>query len=62
MVVAVVVVPLLDGRLLLEGPGGATRTAELRAHQPYTRPAGVEHNVVNANDYEFAFLEVELLR
>jgi len=57
-----VVVPLLDGRLLLEEPGGSSRTAELKAHQPYTRLAGVEHNVVNANAYEFAFLEVELLR
>jgi beta-alanine degradation protein BauB len=57
-----VVVPLLDGKLLLEEPGGASRIAELRAHQPYARLAGVEHNVVNANEYEFAFLEIELLR
>ncbi|MBS0393984.1 MAG: cupin domain-containing protein [Proteobacteria bacterium] len=57
-----VVVPLLDGRLRLEEPGGATRLAELTAHEPYTRLAGVEHNVINANDYEFAFLEIELLR
>ena len=56
-----VVVPLLDGRLLLEEPGGGSRIAELRAHAPYTRRAGVEHNVVNANDYEYAFLEIELL-
>jgi len=56
-----VVVPLADGELLLEEPGGQTRKAQLRAHQPYTRLAGVEHNVVNANSYEFAFLEVELL-
>lgn len=57
-----VVVPMLDGDLLLEEPGGSSRTAALRAHEPYARPAGVEHNVVNANAYEFAFLEVELLR
>ena len=57
-----VVVPLLDGKLLLEEPGGASRIAELRAHIPYARRAGVEHNVVNANDFEFAFLEIELLR
>jgi quercetin dioxygenase-like cupin family protein len=57
-----VVVPLLDGKLLLEEPGGSSRIAELRAHQPYARLAGVEHNVVNANEYEFAFLEIELLR
>jgi len=57
-----VVVPLRDGKLLLEEPGGTSRVAELRAHIPYARRAGVEHNVVNANDFEFAFLEVELLR
>jgi quercetin dioxygenase-like cupin family protein len=57
-----VVVPLLDGKLLLEEPGGSSRIAVLRAHQPYARRAGVEHNVVNASDCEFAFLEIELLR
>jgi quercetin dioxygenase-like cupin family protein len=57
-----VVVPLADGRLLLEEPGGASRFAQLHAHEPYARSAGVEHNVVNANDFEFAFLEIELLR
>ena len=57
-----VVVPLQDGKLLLEEPGGASRVAELRAHIPYARRAGVEHNVVNANDFEFAFLEIESLR
>jgi hypothetical protein len=36
--------------------------AELRTHQPYAREAGVEHNVINANAFEFGFLEIELLR
>ena len=57
-----VIVPLLDGKLLLEQPGGTSRIADLLAHQPYTRLAGVEHNVINANSFEFAFLEIELLR
>jgi beta-alanine degradation protein BauB len=57
-----VVVPLLDGQLLLEQPDGTSRVAELRTHQPYARNAGVEHNVINTNAYEFAFLEIELLR
>lgn len=57
-----VVVPLLDGKLLLEEPGGTSRVAELLTHRPYARAAGVEHNVVNANAFEFAFLEIELLR
>jgi quercetin dioxygenase-like cupin family protein len=57
-----VVVPLLDGKLQLEEPGGTSRVAELHTHQPYTRLAGVEHNVINANSFEYAFLEVEHLR
>jgi len=57
-----VVVPLTDGRLLLEEPGGGTRYAELKAGIPYTRKAGVEHNVVNAGDAELRFLEVEILK
>lgn len=57
-----VVVPLLDGKLRLEEPGGTSRVAELRTHQPYARHAGVEHNVINANEFEYAFLEIELLR
>jgi quercetin dioxygenase-like cupin family protein len=54
-----VVVPQTDGRLLLETKEG-DRHAELRVGQPYFRNAGVEHNVVNANAYEFVFIEVEL--
>jgi quercetin dioxygenase-like cupin family protein len=54
-----VVVPLYDGRLRLVEPKG-TREVSLRAGVSYTRPAGVEHEVINANDFEFAFVEVEL--
>jgi quercetin dioxygenase-like cupin family protein len=56
-----VIVPLTDGRLLLEEPNGA-RYADLKAGIPYARNAGVEHNVVNAGDRELRFLEVEILR
>jgi beta-alanine degradation protein BauB len=55
-----VVVPIVDGKLrLLEADG--ERIAELTVGVPYFREEGVEHDVVNANDYEFAFVEVELL-
>ena len=53
-----VVVPMTSGNLALSGPGGDT-TAELTAGQPYYRQAGVEHDVKNANDFEFVFVEVE---
>jgi quercetin dioxygenase-like cupin family protein len=57
-----VVVPLLDGQLLIERRDGTSHVAELQTHQPYARKAGVEHNVINANAFDFAFLEIELLR
>ncbi len=56
-----VIVPLADGRLLLEEPGGGTRTSALKLGVPYAREEGVEHNVINDSDAPFAFLEVELL-
>ena len=55
-----VVVPMTTGTLLLEEPGGTSREAKLTAGVPYFKSTGVEHNVVNANDFEFVFVEVEL--
>ncbi len=57
-----VVVPLADGKLILEEPGGAVREAPLRHGEPYFRPEGVEHNVVNGTGGPFAFLEIEIKR
>jgi quercetin dioxygenase-like cupin family protein len=54
-----VVVPLASGTLRLLEPGGA-RDVVLTAGQSYARPAGIAHNVINANDYEFSFVEIEL--
>lgn len=50
----------MDGKLLLETSEGNS-IAELQAGQSYFRPVGIEHNVVNANDFEFYFIEIELL-
>jgi len=54
-----VVMPQTDGRLLLETRKG-DQHADLRVGRPYFRNAGVEHNVVNANEHELVFIEVEL--
>jgi quercetin dioxygenase-like cupin family protein len=56
-----VVVPLTDGTLRLVEPDGE-RDAVLEVGVPYFREAGVEHDVANANDYAFTFVEVELKR
>ena len=57
---AYVVVPMADGVLELVGAGGARSRAELKEGVPYFRNAGVEHDVINANAFEFAFVEIEL--
>ncbi len=54
-----VVVCLTAGKLLAETSSGNTET-QLQFGQSYARPVGVEHNIVNAGDKEFAFVEIEL--
>ncbi len=54
-----VVVPLTSGKLRLDEPGGS-RVVELTLGVSYNRPVGVEHDVVNVNDFEFRFVEIEL--
>jgi len=54
-----VVVPLTSGKLRLVELTG-TRDVELSAGGSYARLAGVAHNVININDYEFSFVEIEL--
>ena len=55
-----VVTPLTEGRLkIVEGNGDATFT-ELKVGQPYFCNAGVEHDVINDNDYEFVFIDTEM--
>ena len=54
-----VIVPLTDGTLRLVEPDGE-RDSELTTGVPYFRATGVEHDVVNVNDHDFRFIEIEL--
>lgn len=54
-----VVVPLMDGKLRLETKDGPAE-AEMKKGVPYFRAAGVKHDVINANDTDYAFIEIEL--
>jgi beta-alanine degradation protein BauB len=54
-----VVVPMTTGRLRLDD-GREQRVAELTSGKAYCGSAGVEHDVINASDHEFVFLEIEL--
>jgi quercetin dioxygenase-like cupin family protein len=56
-----VVVPLTSGTLRLEESTG-TREVRLESGVSYARPAGISHNVINANAYEFRFVEIELIQ
>jgi quercetin dioxygenase-like cupin family protein len=55
-----VVVPGGNGRLKLVSPAGEESFADLKQGVSYFRKAGVHHNVINANDFEYAFVEIEL--
>ena len=54
-----VVVPGATGTLEIETKEGSVNRSELTAGQSYFRHAGVEHNVINANEGEFVFVEIE---
>lgn len=53
-----VVVPQTTGTLLLETKTGQNM-AQLETGQPYFRALGVEHNVINTNDFDMVFIEIE---
>jgi quercetin dioxygenase-like cupin family protein len=55
-----VIVPVTDGRLKVISPAGEESYAELKSGGSYFRKAGVHHNIINANDFEIAFVEIEL--
>jgi len=55
-----VVVASGDGRVKLVSPQGVESFSDLKLGVSYFRKAGVHHNVINANDFEFAFVEIEL--
>ena len=54
-----VIVPLLTGTLRIVDAQG-THDVPLQAGVSYARPKGVSHNVINANAFEYRFVEIEL--
>lgn len=55
-----VVVPLTDGQLTVLAEDGTFSESHLRAGEPYVRPAGVAHEVINSGEAWLAFVEIEL--
>ncbi len=56
-----VVVPMTSGKLKLVSSEGES-VVELRSGQPYFKRSGVEHDVININEFEFVFIETEFYR
>ena len=56
-----VVVPLFDGILQIEVDRGQRSIVVMKHGVPYFRNVGVEHDVINANEFECAFIEIEFL-
>jgi quercetin dioxygenase-like cupin family protein len=56
-----VVIHLFDGFLEIDLGKVKLLKAPMENGVPYYRELGVEHDVINGNDFECAFVEVELL-
>lgn len=54
------VIPLFDGVLEIDMDGERV-TVPLENGVPYYRDLGAKHDVINGNDFECAFIEVEML-
>jgi hypothetical protein len=54
------IVPLVTGTLGIEDKDGTMSESPLTVGVPYYRETGVEHDVININAFEFAFIEIEL--
>lgn len=57
-----VVVPLFDGQLEIDTGSSERTIAKMQNGIPYFREVGVEHDVINGNDFECAFVEIEFLK
>ena len=55
-----VIVPVTRCEMLLEEPGGTSKTVTLEPGASYRRDVGVEHNVINAGSDVMSFVEIEL--
>jgi uncharacterized protein involved in tellurium resistance len=51
---------MTTGKLTIESPDGNVIKTQLTNGQAYSRNIGVDHNVINNNDFDFTFIEIEL--
>ncbi len=56
-----IVVPMFTGTLEIDTPDGLRSKVELTKGVPYYRDLGVQHDVINSNNFACSFVEIELL-
>ena len=54
-----VVVPMMDGSLKIVNHDGEVSYTNLSKGVSYFRQKGVNHNVINHNDFPYSFVEIE---
>ena len=54
-----VVVPMMDGSLKIVNHDGEVSYSNLSKGVSYFRKKGVNHNVINHNDFPYSFVEIE---
>ena len=54
-----VVVPILDGKLKIIDNNRNETISELKKGVSYFREKGVNHNVINFNEFPYSFVEIE---
>ena len=55
-----VIVPMLDGELTVINEDGSESVSKLSTGISYFRKKGVNHNVINRNNFEYRFVEIEI--
>ena len=55
-----VVVPMKDGELKIVNLDGSMSISKLRKGVSYFKQKGMNHNVINNNDFSFSFVEIEI--
>ena len=56
-----IVTPLFDGKLEINIGSGENTNALMQNGIPYSQEVGAEHDVINGNVFECAFIEIEFL-
>ena len=55
-----IVVPMLDGQLKIVSAEGLTNLSDLSCGISYFKEKGVTHNVINNNNFQYSFVEIEI--